>query len=270
MNILYQKNFQRVLGTWQIKGDQLLASVNAALEVGYRAFDTAQLYDNEADVGKALGESGLKRDEFCVVTKINPNHFNKEKFIPSLKQSLEDLRLDAVDVLLLHWPPENGDITESVNLLGEAHAAGLANNIGVSNYTIAMMKQAKTIIDAPIITNQVEFHPLLDQHVLLQGANEVGIPLMSYCAIAQGAILQEPLLAEIAKGYGKNAVQVTLRWVLQKGVIANSASTNPENIRNNYDIMDFALSNVDMAKIDSLQVKNYRIARNLPWAPEWD
>jgi 2,5-diketo-D-gluconate reductase B len=272
MNIYFQKNHQRAFGTYPLTGDTLLGAIEEAAKVGYRAFDTAQMYENEATTGEGLAATGIARDQLCITTKVNLSNFTEAAFIPSVEQSLKDLQVDAVDVLLLHWPPADGQIAGPLRLLEEAYKRGLAHNIGISNYTVAMMRQAVTIIDAPIATNQVEFHPLLNQDTLMAGANEVGIPLSAYCSVARGKVFEDPDFAEIGKTYGKGPGQVVLRWILQKGVSVNVMSTNPANIRANYEIMDFSLSNVDMARIDAKTQQNYRIVgKNIvPFAPEFD
>lgn len=272
MSIYFQKTYQRAFGTWPLKGADLAPTIEAALEVGYRAFDTAQMYGNEADLGSALAASGVPRVELCITTKVHPQNFDEARFVPSVEQSLKDLRVDSVDVLLLHWPPTDGNVAPSLTELQKAHERGLARHVGVSNYNSAMMRDARRIIDVPLATNQVEFHPLLDQSRLLAAANEVGVPLASYCSVARGAIFKHAAFAEIGERYGKNAAQVALRWILQKGVSINTMSSKPENIRANFDVMDFTLSSVDMARIDTLSKINDRIVTKdiAPWAPEWD
>jgi 2,5-diketo-D-gluconate reductase B len=272
MNIYYQKTHQRAFGTFPLTGDVARKSILAAVEVGYRAFDTAQMYGNEAETGEALAAAGVPRDELCITTKVHPDNFGADKFTRSVEKSLKDLRVDYVDSLLVHWPPIDGVIAPSLKLLEDALKRGLTRNIGVSNYTVAMMRDAVGIVDAPIVTNQVEFHPLLNQDKLLAGASEVGVPLASYCSVARGEVFKHPEFAEIGEGYGKSAGQVVLRWILQKGVSVNTMSTNPENIRANFDIMDFTLSCVDMARIEKLTHTGYRIVDKglVPWAPDWD
>lgn len=272
MSVYYRNNWQRAFGTYPLTGDSLLQAVSVAAEFGYRAFDTAQMYGNEATTGEAIAATGIARDALCITTKVNVANYSAEKFIPSVEQSLKDLRVDYVDVLLLHWPPAGGDIAPSLRLLEEALKRQLARHIGVSNYTVAMLREAVRIIDAPLATNQVEFHPLLNQDRLLAGSSETGIPLSAYCSVARGAVFEEPLFAEIGKRYDKSAGQVVLRWTLQKGVSLNVMSTNPENIRANYDIMDFTLSNVDMARIEQLTRRNHRIVTKdlVPFAPDFD
>lgn len=272
MNIYFQKAHQRAFGTFPLTGDDARNAIQTAAEVGYRAFDTAQMYGNEAETGEALKATGIARDQLCITTKVHPDNFGEDMFIPSVERSLTDLQIDYADVLLVHWPTIGGDIAPSLKLLQKAHDQGLAKNIGVSNYTIQMMRDAVSIVDAPLVTNQVEFHPLLNQDKLLAGASEVGIPLSSYCSVARGEVFKHPEFDEIGKGYGKSAGQVVLRWIIQKGVSVNTMSTNPENIRANFDIMDFTLSHVDMARIEKLTHTAYRIVTEdlVPWAPNWD
>jgi 2,5-diketo-D-gluconate reductase B len=272
MTIYFQNTFQRAFGTYPLTGDVLRAAIGTAATVGYRAFDTAQMYGNEAETGEALVATGIPRGELCITTKVHPDNYTDALFLSSVEKSLRDLRVDHVDVLLLHWPPVGGDIAPSLRLLEEALRRGLARNIGVSNYTVAMMREAVRIVDAPLVTNQVEYHPLLNQDRLMAGANEVGIPLSSYSSVARGEVFRHPEFAEIGQGYGKSAGQVVLRWILQKGVSLNTMSTKPENIRANFDIMDFTLSSVDMARIERLTHTGYRIVTEdlVPWAPAWD
>ncbi len=272
MNIYFQKTFQRAFGTYPLNGSVLHAAIEAAMAAGYRAYDTAQMYGNEADTGQALAATGIARHELCITTKVHPDNFSAAAFLPSVEKSLKELKVAQVDCLLLHWPPIDGAIAPSLKLLKSALDRGLTKNIGVSNYTVQMMRDAKAIIDAPIVTNQVEFHPLLNQDKLLAGALETGIPLSSYSSVARGEVFKHGLFAEIGKGYAKSAAQVVLRWILQKGVSLNTMSTQPENIRANFDIMDFTLSSIDMARIDATTQTGYRIVGKdlVPWAPDWD
>lgn len=272
MNIYYQATNQRTFGTYPLKGNDLRDAVHTAAEVGYRSFDTAQMYENEAETGAALAELGLARDALCVTTKIHPDNFTEADFMPSLEASLKRLQMDYVDVLLLHWPPIGGDIAPSLKLLEQAYNSKLARNIGVSNYTAQMMRDATKIIDAPLVTNQVEFHPLLNQDTLLAAATETGIPLSSYCSVARGEVFKHDIFAQIGAGYGKSAAQVVLRWILQKGVSINTMSTKRANIEANFNVMDFALSSIDMDRIDAMTATNFRIVGEdlVPWAPKWD
>jgi len=272
MNTMFQKNFQRAFGTYPLKGEALLAAIASAIDTGYRAFDTAQMYGNEAETGEALQHSKLARPDLCIVTKVHPDNYSEAKFMASVEGSLKKLRADYVDALLLHWPTIGGDIAPSLRLLQKSLDKGYARHIGISNYTVKMMHQAKAIVDAPLLMNQVEFHPLLNQNKLLAAATETGIPLSSYCSVARGEIFKYPLFEKMGKTYGKSSAQIALRWILQKGVVINTMSTKPENIAANYNIMDFTLSSIDMARIDAMNDTNYRIVKAglVPWAPDWD
>lgn len=272
MNILFQRSHQRVFGTFPLQGNVLEEAIISALNAGYRAFDSAQLYGTEADTGRALKHSGIDRGDLCIITKVHPDNYDESKFLKSVEQSLKDLQIDKIDVLLLHWPPVHGDIKNPLKQLELAYKAGLTSQIGVSNFTSQMMRETIETIDVPIACNQVEFHPLLDQRTLLATSVETGIPLMAYCSIARGEIFKYPLLDDIAATYGKSSAQIVQRWIIQKGVIANTMSTKPENISANFDVMDFTLSTPDMARIDSLMTTNYRVVTKdkAVWAPEWD
>lgn len=271
-SIYFQNTWQRAFGTYPLHGAELDHALSSAFAVGYRAVDTAQMYNNEADVGKVLRGCGIDRDELCITTKVHPDHFNPKQFIPSVEQSLRDLQLEQVDVLLLHWPALGGDIEPGLHWLAEAQQRGLTRHIGVSNYNSAMLRQAVSLLDTPLVANQVEFHPLLDQSRLLQAANETGIPLTSYCSVARGEALKQPLVQTLAQAYGRSPAQIVLRWILQKGVPINTMSTKPDNIRANFDVMDFTLSSGDMAQMDKLATSGYRIVTKdiSRWAPEWD
>jgi 2,5-diketo-D-gluconate reductase B len=271
-SICFQKTYQRSFGTYPLKGAELAAAVQAAVAVGYRSIDTAQIYGNEADVGAALSRLPVPRDELCITTKVDPGNYADDKFLPSVRQSLRDLGLEQVDVLLLHWPPRDGGIAASLKLLAQARAEGLARHIGVSNFTAAMMREARDLSADPLVMNQVEFHPLLNQDVLLAAATETGIPLSSYSSVARGEVFKYPLFHELGQGYGRTPSQIVLRWILQKGVPVNSMSTKPENIAANFNVMDFTLSSIDMDRIQELTRTGYRIVAKdkVPWAPQWD
>lgn len=272
MNICFEKTHQRSFGTFPLTGEVLRQAIHTATRVGYRAFDTAQLYGNEADTGAALKDSGVARADLCIATKVKPDNYDAAQFLQSVEQSLRDLLVDQVDILFLHWPEATGDIAPSLRLLQRAYDLGLTRHIAVSNFTARMMRDARAIVDAPLVANQVEFHPLLNQNTLLAAATETGIPLSSYCSVARGEVFKYPLFAEIGAGYGKSAAQVVLRWILQKGVTINTMSTKPDNIRANFEVMDFTLSSVDMARIEAMTATGYRVVTKdkVPIAPVWD
>lgn len=272
MNIYLEQGYERSFGTFPLKGKQLHVALNIAINVGYRSIDTAQMYGNEQDIGESLSSLGIARDDLFITTKVHPDHYTDKLFIPSIEKSLIDLQMDHVNVLLLHWPPIGEQIENSLKLLEQAYNQKLALNIGVSNYTAGMMRVAKTIVNAPLVTNQVEFHPLLNQDALLAAAYETNIPLSSYCSVARGKIAEYPMFSEIAKNYGKTASQIALRWILQKGVSINSMSTKQKNIEGNFNVMDFTLSSIDMERIETMTGLNLRLIDKdlVPWAPNWD
>ena len=268
----FQQNYERGFGTFPLKGRDLSEALSTALDVGYRAIDTAQMYQNESDIGKTLEHSGISRDELLITSKVPVDKYTHNDFLPSVERSLEQLKIDSLDVLLLHWPPADGDIEQPLEFLLNAQQSGLCKHIGVSNFTSSMLRRCKEITNTPIVTNQVEFHPLLNQDTLLQASAETGIPLASYCSVARGEVFKVDLLNELATDYGVATGQIVLRWILQKGVSVNAMSTNPVNIQANFDVLSFTLSNVDMARIEQLTHTNYRIVDKhlVPWAPEWD
>jgi|TARA_B110000259_G_C14027131_1_gene405143 2,5-diketo-D-gluconate reductase B len=272
MSIYFKNTNERSFGTFPLKGEDLHNAIQHAAEVGYRSFDTAQMYENEAETGAALKATGILRDELCITTKVNISNFNEDMFIPSVHQSLKDLQIDQADVLILHWPAPDGDIALSLKLLEQAAKKGLTKHIGVSNFTAKMMRDALTIIDTPLVTNQVEFHPLLNQDTLLAAASKTGIPLSSYCSVARGEVFKYDLFDSLGADYGKSAAQIVLRWILQKGVSINTMSTKRANLEANFNVMDFTLSSIDMAKIDALTATGYRIVGKdlVPFAPDFD
>lgn len=271
-SIYFKKDCQCGFGTWPLTGQQCVDAVSSAVAVGFRAFDTAQMYRNEQDTGRALKASGIDRKDLFITTKVEHANYTDAAFLPSVENSLEALQTDYADVLLLHWPPPDFNIAPVLELLALAHQKGFARNIGVSNFTASMMRACGSIIDIPIAVNQVEFHPLLNQQILLDCSEETNIPLAAYCAVARGEIFKYPILAEIGKQYDKSAAQIAQRWILQKGVSVNTMSTNPDNIKANFLINDFEISAQDMQSIDALTQHNYRIVNRsiVPWAPEFD
>lgn len=272
LSIYFEKTYQRSFGTFPLKGSELHNAVLAAAEVGYRAFDTAQMYGNEAETGAALKETGISREDLCITTKVDIANFSNEKFLPSVEESLRKLQIEQADVLLLHWPTPGGEIKLSLELLQQAYERGLTKHIGVSNYTAQMMRDARSIADAPIVTNQVEFHPLINQEKLLAASYETGIPLSSYCSVARGEVFKYSIFEDIGAAYDKSPAQVVLRWILQKGVSINTMSTKPSNIRANFQVMDFTLSSVDMRRIEEMTTTGYRIVGKdlVPYAPDFD
>ncbi|MGO8055254.1 aldo/keto reductase [Rhizobium leguminosarum] len=272
MSICFRPGYERSFGTYPLKGEDLTRAFAFAYHVGYRSFDTAQMYGNEADLGEAIRHANVATSELLVTTKVHPDNFGKDRFLHSVETSLGALGMSQVNLLLLHWPDPSGDNKNALRLLRDAKRKGLASEIGVSNFTSSMMKEAQSFLEGEVAINQVEFHPLLDQSILLEASYQCGVPLSSFCSVARGEVFRYPEFERIGKSYGKTAAQIALRWILQKGVAINTMSTKLENMRSNFDVMDFTLTSVDMRLIDALNKTNFRCVdkQKVPWAPQWD
>lgn len=256
-------------GTFQLTAENTRPAVFAALETGYRHIDTAQAYANEEHVGAALAESKVPRNEIFLTTKLDrPNHRYADAK-RSLHESVSKLRTEYVDLFLIHWPSADVPLAETMRALNELQAEGLARHIGVSNFPLAAIAQARALALTPIFCNQVEYHALLSQHVLLGDARSHGSMLTAYSPLGRGKVIAEPALAEIGKKYGKSAAQIALRWLLQQPHVSTiPRSATPERIRANFEVFDFELSEADMQRIWDLP-KDRRIVQP-PWAPQWD
>jgi 2,5-diketo-D-gluconate reductase B len=256
-------------GTWPLSEAEAEQCVSTALELGYRHIDTAQMYKNEAGVGRALKKSGLKRDEVFVTTKIEPTNYEPKTFKASLDDSLKKLQLDQVDLLLLHWPNPKFSMEKTVELLLGAREAGKTRHVGVSNLDVIDVKKASQLAGGTLATNQVEFQPLLDQEPLRKTCENLGMPLTAYCPMARGALLDDPTLMAIGKRHGRPVGQVAIRWIVQQGVAAIPMSRSRGHMADNLAALDFKLSDADMAEIAMLTKRNHRVV-DLNWfAPSW-
>ncbi len=259
------------LGTWTLRDDAATKLVAGALQAGYRHIDTATAYENEAAVGEGLRVSGVPRDEIFLTTKIWPPDLAAGDLQRSVEGSLKRLGVDQVDLALIHWPPKTVPLAESIAALNQVRARGLARNIGVSNFTVALIEAAVGLSEHPLACNQVEHHPLLNQDRVMAACRKHGLALVSYCPLARGTELfgQAPV-SEAAARHGKTPAQVVLRWhVQQDGVVAIPRSSNPDRIRENLEVFDFTLDAGEVAAIDALRSRALRIC-NLEFAPEWD
>jgi len=260
------------VGTFRLTGQIVIDSVRNALDLGYRAIDTAQIYGNEAEVGQAIAESGVPRAELFVTTKIWTENYARGKLAPSLRQSLAKLRTDYVDLTLIHWPaPGNGvALTEFMEALAEAKALGLTRQIGISNFNIDLTRQAIAAVGKEAIaTNQIELSPYLQNRALTAFLKEQGIRVTSYMTLAYGKVLQDPVLASIAGKHGATVAQVALAWALQLGYAVIPSSTKRENLAANLRAGDLRLDADDMALIAALE-RNGREVNPEGLAPIWD
>ncbi len=251
------------LGTWQLQGEHCQQVVAMALELGYRHLDTAQGYENEAEVGRAIEASAVAREDIFVTTKVWPDDMVKDA--GCIDASLERLRVQRVDLLLMHWPSPTLPLARTLEPLLAAREAGKAAVIGVSNFPPGLLAEA--VKRAPIACNQVEYHPYLDQRRLRDCARELGVMITAYSPLARGGASQDETLGLLAKRRGKTAAQVTLRWLLQRGVAAVPKASSREHLRSNLDIFDFALTEEELAEIDGL-ARGERLI-DPDWGPEW-
>lgn len=258
-------------GTWELRGDDAYRMVRSALEIGYRHIDTAQMYGNEAEVGRALADSGIARDEVFVTTKIWPDRFRSGDLQQAAAESLRRLGLDAVDLLLLHWPNPRVPLAETLAALVDVKRSGHARHIGVSNFTTGLLDQALSLCDEPLSVNQVEYHPYLNQQAVLEQVRANGMGLTAYCPLSRGEVFRDPTLQGIAADHGRTPGQVTLRWLLQQdGVSAIPRTRSADHAASNFAVFDFTLSASEMAAIHALSRSRGRLVAPAGVAPQWD
>ncbi len=260
------------LGTFRLKGQTVIDSVRNALDVGYRAIDTAQIYENEAEVGQAIAESGVARDELFITTKIWIANFHHDALLDSLRESLRKLRTDHVELTLIHWPSPKDAVpmAEYLGALAEAKSQGLTRQIGISNFTIAQTRQAIEILGAgAIATNQIEVHPYLQNRALIAFLKDQGIHVTAYMSLAYGEVLKDPIIQAIAERHQATPAQVALAWALQQGFAVIPSSTKRDNLAGNLLAADLRLSDEDMAQIATLD-RGHRLANPEAIAPAWD
>ncbi|WP_454701208.1 aldo/keto reductase [Agrobacterium burrii] len=258
-------------GTFRIPGPDVLRIVPHALKAGFRHIDTAQIYGNEAEVGEAIAASGVARGDIFLTTKVWVENYRHDAFLASVDESLKKLKTDYVDLLLLHWPNEVVALSEQIGALNEVRQAGKVRNIGVSNFNTALMADAVKLSKAPMVTNQIEYHPYIDQDVVMAAAREAGMSVTGYYGMADGNVFADPLLKDIAASRGKSVAQVVLRWLVQqKGVVALSKTVSEARVDENLAIFDFALSADEMAAIRALAKPDGRIVSPDGLAPVWD
>lgn len=260
------------LGTFRLKDDVVIASVKTALGLGYRAIDTAQIYENEAAVGQAIEESGVPRNELFITTKIWIENLSKDKLIPSLKESLKKLRTDYVDLTLIHWPSPNDAVSveEFMQALLEAKKQGLTRKIGISNFTIPLMEKAVAAVGVEnIATNQIELSPYLQNRKVVEWANQHDVHITSYMTLAYGKALKDEVIARIADKHSATAAQVILAWAMGEGYAVIPSSTKRENMASNLLALELKLDDDDKKAIAELD-RNDRLVSPEGLAPNWD
>jgi 2,5-diketo-D-gluconate reductase B len=256
-------------GTWRLSGRGCEEGVADALSAGYRHIDTAAMYGNEEEVGRGLRASGVERAHVWVTTKVWVDALEPKELRASLERSLRRLDLDQVDLLLIHWPSPDVPLERTLEAMTELREEGKTREIGVSNFSSTLFREALDI--APVIVNQVEYHPLLSAQAVLEVCEERDVELTAYRPLAKGKINREPVLVEIAEAHGKTPAQVALRWLIeQPRVSAVPKASTPERRRENLDIFDFELTAEERRRIDALP-KDRREVEMAPWGqPDWD
>ena len=257
------------LGTYPLQGDEANRAVRMAIDLGIRHIDTAQMYGNEHDVGRAVAASGIPRSSLFVVTKVDPGNVGAARFAQTVKNSVEDLG-GPVDLLLIHWPPAEAEFDGALDRLMAERDKGHAKAIGVSNFSPAMMRRAQARCGGALINNQVEFHPLLDQTAVLTAARDLGIALSAYSPLARGAALKPQIIQDIALRIGRKPSEVVLRWIMQQGVVAIPMTTKRENALSNISALDFELSADDMAAIGKIGTRQGRTINPSWMAGRWE
>jgi 2,5-diketo-D-gluconate reductase B len=257
------------LGTMRMKGDTCVNVVSAALRMGYRHLDTAERYENEQWVGEGLRASGVKREEVFVTTKVYGPNLAAADFERAVNDSLQRLQLPFVDLLLIHWPNPAVPLAETLGALSKVKQQGLTRHIGVANFTTALLDEAVKLASEPLVTNQIEVHPFLDQSKVIAKSRQHGLSVTAYCPIARGRVPGNETLERIGKAHGKTAAQVALRWLVQQGIIVIPGTSKEERLKENVGVFDFALSDAEMAEITALKRPDSRVV-NPPHAPKWD
>lgn len=239
------------LGTWELRGEQCLRAVERALALGYRHLDTAQGYLNEAEVGRALRHSGVPRDEVFVTTKVRPRWYRRRDVMTSVQDSLRALRIDAVDLLLMHWPSTEVPLEETLGAMRDLQDRGLVRHLGVSNFPPSLAARAAELTE--LFTNQVEYHPYLSQEALLHQAERLDYLVTAYAPVARGMVADDPVLLDIGAAHRKAPGQVALRWLIQQPrVLAIPKAASEEHLRENIDVFGFELSDTEMAAVHAL------------------
>ncbi len=261
------------LGTMTLKGGVCVEAVKAALRLGYRHIDTAERYGNETEVGEGLAQglaaAGLARADIFVTTKVYHDRLATADFQRSFDESLQKLKLPWVDLLLIHWPNPKVPLAETLGVLCKAKRDGRARHVGVANFTTALLQDAVKLASEPLVTNQIEVHPFLDQGKVLAACRRYGLAVTAYCPLARGKVPGNEVLERIGKAHGKSSSQISLRCLVQQGIIPIPRTANPGHLAANLAVFDFKLSDAEMAEIGKLKRPDSRVV-DPPHAPKWD
>jgi 2,5-diketo-D-gluconate reductase B len=258
-------------GTYGMSGADVYRVIPAALRAGFRHIDTAQIYGNEGEIGDCVAASGVPRSEIFLTTKVWVSNYSERFFEASVNESLRKLKTDYIDLLLLHWPGSDVPLAEQIGGLNAVARAGKVRHIGVSNFNRALMMESMRLTAVPLVTNQFEYHPYLNQSLLIESTLQAGLAVTGYCGMAIGRVFSDPTLKEIAARHDKTIAQIVLRWLVQqRGIVALSRTTRINRLAQNLTVFDFELDGVDMAAIHSLATADSRIVDPHGLAPLWD
>jgi len=253
------------LGTWSLRN--VARMVEQAIRIGYRHIDTAQMYGNEREVGEGVRASG-KRTEVMVTTKVQPTNLAPHDLERSVKESLAHLRLDVIDLLLIHWPNPRVPLSETLDAMAKMKKAGYTRAIGVSNFTVALVEEANQI--APdIVCNQIECHPFLNQDKVIVACRKHGLAVVAYSPVARGGAPGNDVLERVGRTHKKTAAQVSLRYLVQQGIVVIPRTNRLERLEENFALFDFTLSDAEMKEIHQLSGRKDRIV-DWAWSPKWD
>ena len=257
------------LGTWDLRGKTCARMVEQALALGYRHIDTAAMYGNEAAVGEGLRACGIAREEVFITTKVWQSDLRARDFERSTRASLANLKLPCVDLLLIHWPNPNIPLKETIGALCKMKREGLARHVGVSNFTVALIEEAAALASEPLVNNQIECHPYLDQSKVIAASRRRGLSVTAYSPVARGRIGGDAVLARIGKAHGKSAAQVGLRYLVQQDIVVIPKTSRPERLAENLALFDFTLAPAEMTEIAKLAHPRGRVVE---WSgtPDWD
>jgi 2,5-diketo-D-gluconate reductase B len=257
------------LGTMTLTGEAGVRAMKTALELGYRHLDTAAHYGNEKENGEALRASGVNRNDVFITTKVRQDDAMPDAFARIVDQSLANLQLPQVDLLLIHWPSKTVPLHLTIGALCKAKKDGKTKHVGVSNFTTALLEEAWKVTSEPLVCNQIEVHPLINQDKLIADCEKRGMAVEAYVPIARGKVPGAAVLERIGKAHGKSAAQVSLRYLVELGLIPLPRSTSAAHLKENIDVFDFKLSPAEMAELKKLNATNMRVV-NPPHAPVWD
>jgi 2,5-diketo-D-gluconate reductase B len=240
------------LGTWDLRGRTCVRMVAQALRLGYRHLDTAEMYDNETEVGEGLRASGVAREQVFITTKVWSSHLAARDLEHAAKQSLVKLKLAHVDLLLIHWPNPRIQLSETIPALCKMKSLGVTRHIGVSNFTPPLVDEAVRLATEPLVNDQIEWHPFIDQSAARAACRRHGLSVTAYSPIAKGRASHNKVLAEIGARHGKSASQVALRFLLQEGAIVIPRTSKLERLAENFDVFDFTLTKSEIDAVRKL------------------